>query len=210
MSNHYEVIVAGLGANGSAAIYQLAKAGKKVLGIDKYKPPHTMGSSHGETRVIREAYYESHLYVPFVREAYKLWNKLESASGKELFLKTGGLMIGKAGSALVTGSKLSAEIHAIPVEYLLSQDIKERFPAFKPASDDVAIYEFNAGILFPEACVQAHLTLAEDFGTALHYHETILNIIPLDNKVVITTNKNTYTSDKLIVSTGSMAWRIDA
>lgn len=204
MSNDYEVIVAGLGANGSAAIYQLAKAGKKVLGIDKFKPPHTMGSSHGETRIIREAYYESPKYVPFIQEAYKLWHELENASGKELFLKTGGLMIGKADSALVTGSKLSAETHAIPFEYLLSNEIKERFPAFKPATDDVAIFEFNAGILFPEACIEAYLTLAGNFGATLHYHETILNILSSDNKIVIRTNKNRYTADKLIVTTG--AW----
>ena len=204
MSNHFDVAVAGLGANGSAAIYHLAIAGKKVLGIDKFKPPHTMGSSHGETRVIREAYYEGPLYVPFVQEAYKLWHELERTSGKALFLKTGGLMIGKADSELVAGSKLSSEMHSIPFNYLSSTDIKDRFPAFKPAPDDVAIYEFNAGILFPEACVQAHLSLAEDFGAVLHYDETIQNIIPHSNKILINTNKNTYTADKLIVSTG--AW----
>src|SRR6267154_2436197 len=90
----YEVIVVGLGAMGSAAAYHLATAGLRVLGLDRYHPPHNFGSSHGLTRIIREAYFEDPLYVPLIQRAYELWADLEKESGQRLLLKTGGLMIG--------------------------------------------------------------------------------------------------------------------
>src|SRR5215467_1494963 len=90
----YDVIVAGLGAMGSAATYQLARRGQRVLGLDRFRPPHTFGSAHGLTRIIREAYFEDPRYVPLVQRAYRLWSQLEKASGQKVFLKTGGVMIG--------------------------------------------------------------------------------------------------------------------
>src|SRR5438045_6462390 len=94
MPSDYEVIVVGLGAMGSAAAYHLPKSGLRVLGVDRFHPPHNFGSSHGLTRIIREAYFEDPLYVPLVQRAYELWADLEKESGRRLLLKTGGLMIG--------------------------------------------------------------------------------------------------------------------
>src|SRR5215470_4119354 len=105
----YDVIVVGLGAMGSAAAYHLAKNGLRVLGLDRFHPPHNFGSSHGLTRIIREAYFEDPLYVPLVQHAYELWAELEKQSGQQLLLKTGGLMIGPADGALVSGASRSAE-----------------------------------------------------------------------------------------------------
>ena len=62
----FDVIVLGLGAMGSSTVYQLALRGQKVLGIDQFTPPHAFGSSHGKSRIIREAYFENPLYVPLV------------------------------------------------------------------------------------------------------------------------------------------------
>src|SRR5436189_4071408 len=94
MPTEFDVIVVGLGAMGSAAAYHLAKSGQRVLGLDRFTPPHTFGSSHGQTRIIREAYFEHPLYVPLVQRAYDLWTELERNQGRQLFLQTGGLMIG--------------------------------------------------------------------------------------------------------------------
>src|SRR5271165_3568376 len=103
MQTAYDVIVAGLGAMGSAAAYQLAKAGRRVLGLDRFKPPHSLGSSHGLTRIIREAYFEHPSYVPLVQRAYELWADLERKSGRPMLLQTGGLMIGPPNGALIAG-----------------------------------------------------------------------------------------------------------
>src|SRR6185436_19531399 len=108
MPNDYDVIVCGLGAMGSAAAYHLALRGQRVLGLDRFRPPHSFGSSHGLTRIIREAYFEHPLYVPLVQRAYELWADLENTSGRSLLLKTGGVMVGPAEGALAKGAILSA------------------------------------------------------------------------------------------------------
>lgn len=82
---HCEVIVIGLGAMGAATVYQLAKAGVDVVGIDRYHPPHTLGSSHGDTRITRLSVGEGAQYVPIVKRAQQLWRELEALSGESLF-----------------------------------------------------------------------------------------------------------------------------
>src|SRR5918998_6719951 len=104
----FDVIVIGLGAMGSATLYELSRRGVRALGIDRFAPPHTQGSTHGRSRIIREAYFEHPLYVPLVRRAYELWDQLERESDRRLFNRTGGLMIGPAAGTLVAGALRSA------------------------------------------------------------------------------------------------------
>src|SRR3954469_3541269 len=113
MSFRYQAIIVGLGAMGSATAYHLAQRGVRILGLDRYHPPHNFGSSHGLTRIIREAYFEDPLYVPLVQRAYELWADLEKQSGERLLLQTGGLMIGPQDGVLVNGARRSAEQHKL-------------------------------------------------------------------------------------------------
>src|ERR671915_2059587 len=145
-----DVIVVGLGAMGSATLHQLARRGVRVLGIDQFAPPHTHGSTHGRSRIIREAYFEHPLYVPLVRRAYELWDELERESGRTLFHRTSGLMIGPARGALVAGARRSAEEHAVPHEMLTAIEVRRRWPAFDPPDEHVALVELRAGLLLPE------------------------------------------------------------
>src|SRR6266542_2068475 len=138
MPQTYDVILAGLGAMGSAAAFHLAQRGRRVLGLDRFTPPHVFGSSHGQTRIIREAYFEHPAYVPMIQRAYELWHELESQAGRQLFLRTGGLMIGKPGSAVVAGAKRSAEKHGLRHEILSTDEVKRRFPALVPGEDMIA------------------------------------------------------------------------
>ena len=94
MNKFFDIIVLGVGAHGSAALYQLSKTNKNICGIDRFTPPHNFGSSHGQTRIIRQAYHESPMYVPLVQEAYNLWYELEAATQEKLLLKTGGIYVG--------------------------------------------------------------------------------------------------------------------
>src|SRR5712675_1509880 len=156
---------------GSATACHLAAAGKRVLGLDRFRPPHNLGSSHGLSRIIREAYFEHPLYVPLVRRAYELWSELEGQSDQRLLLKTGGLMIGTAESILVTGARRSAVEHGLPHEMLTAGELKERFPALNPDPKMVAVWEPRAGILFPEKAIQAHLDLAAGAGARFGFDE---------------------------------------
>jgi sarcosine oxidase len=205
MKTIYDVIVIGAGAMGSAASYHLSKTENKILIIDQYHPPHNLGSSHGKSRIIREAYFENPFYVPLVQQAYKFWQELEQESGEKLFLKTGGLMLGNKESMVVAGSVMSAGEYKIKHELLDGISLKQKFPILKPLPGTVALYDENAGILFPEACVQAHLSLAKkNPNTHFHFNETVQEIQPANEEVTIITNKSIYTAATVIISAG--AW----
>ncbi len=200
----YDVIIAGLGAMGSAAAYHLAKHGLRVLGLDRFTPPHTRGSSHGESRIIREAYYEHPLYVPLVQRAYQLWHELEQQTQQQFFLQTGGLMIGPQNGALVSGALLSAQTHRLPHELLSVETLRRRYPAFHPTEEMVAVWEPRAGVLFPEKCIGAHLQLAQHHGATLHGEEIVLRWEKQVESLLVHTNKGRYSANQLVLSAG--AW----
>jgi sarcosine oxidase len=204
MSVDYEVIVVGLGAMGSATAYHLAKRSVRVLGLDQFHPPHNFGSSHGLTRIIREAYFEDPLYVPLVQRAYELWTDLEKRCGNQLLLRTGGLMIGPPEGALVSGANRSAEQHNLPHEILHSTNLSQRFPMFKVEDDPMAVWEPRAGILFPERAIQTHLELAAKLGALLQFNSPVRKWEPLGKGVRVFTDANSYTANHLVLSPG--AW----
>jgi sarcosine oxidase len=204
MSESYDVIVVGLGAMGSAAAFHLARQGSGVLGLDRFTPPHSFGSSHGRTRIIREAYFEHPLYVPLVQRAYQLWADLEREAGRELLRPTGGLMIGRPDGTLVRGARLSAEQHRLTHEVLTATDVRTRFPAFQPADDMIAVWEPRAGVLFPEACVDAHLTLARAHGATLRCGEAVASWWSDGNRVRVVTDQGEYRAGQLLLTAG--AW----
>jgi sarcosine oxidase len=203
-SPRYDVIVVGLGAMGSAAAYHLASRGKRVLGLDRFRPPHDMGSSHGRTRIIREAYFEHTSYVPLVRRAYELWADLEQKAGRRLFLQTGGLMIGPPDGVLVKGAQKSAQDHKLTHERLSASEVRRRFPAFEPTDDLHAIWEPRAGVLFPELAIETHLELAAHAGARLQFNEPVLDWQPDGAGVLVTTSTDRYRAERLLLSSG--AW----
>jgi sarcosine oxidase len=200
----FDVIVIGLGAHGSSALYHLAGTGKRVVGIDRFTPPHSRGSSHGQSRIIREAYHENPVYVPFIRAAYELWDELAREAGRPLLITTGGLLLGKEDSMVVSGALLSAETYGIDFEFLQAGDIRRRFPAFRPDNDTVAVLEKRAGILFPEECIRAHLTGAAVRGAEIRFEEVVETIVPSGGGIEVKTSKGRYLAGKVIVSAG--AW----
>lgn len=204
MPVQFDVIIVGLGAMGSAAAHHLAKSGRRVLGIDRFRPPHDSGSSHGRTRIIREAYYENPLYVPLLRRAYELWEELEKRSGRQLMLKTGGLMIGLPDGELVKGTRQSAEEHHLPHEILTAEDLRKRFPIFQPQPDIIACWEPRAGILFPEFAIKTHLELAAQDGASLLFDEPVLKWEKDGDGVAVFTKSGTYRAGQLLLAAG--AW----
>jgi sarcosine oxidase len=200
----YDVVVAGLGAMGSAAACELARRGLRVLGLDRHAPPHAFGSSHGETRIIREAYFEHPVYVPLVQRAFELWRALEHASGATLLRETGGLMIGRLDSVLVEGALRSARLHRLPHEVLSAAEVRKHFPALRPDDDMIAVHEPRAGILFPEACIGAFLARAHQQGAELRSDEAVRRWETGSDGVRVFTGQGEYRARRLIVSAG--AW----
>ena len=159
---------------GSATLYQLARRGVPAIGVDRFSPPHTQGSTHGQSRIIREAYYEHPLYVPLVRRAYDAWRDLEERSGVTVYRKTGGLMLGREDGPVVSGSRASAVEHGISHEMLTAAEVRSRCPGFTPPEDFVGLWEDRAGLLFPEAAVAAHLALAQRLGAEVRNQTRVL------------------------------------
>ncbi|MBI2920399.1 MAG: N-methyl-L-tryptophan oxidase [Planctomycetes bacterium] len=199
-----DVAIAGLGAMGGAAAYHLARRGRRVVGFDRFAPPHSLGSSHGETRIIREAYFEDPRYVPVIQRAYTLWRELERESGQTLLLETGGLMIGPPGGGVVKGARASGDTRRLPYEMLDARELARRFPALHPDPDTVAVWEPRAGILFPEACVAAHLAAAARAGADLRTDEPVLSWRPDGEGVAITTPRGTYLARRLLLAPGAL------
>jgi sarcosine oxidase len=208
MTSHHDVLIAGLGAMGSSAAYHLSRRGVRVCGFDRFAPPHAMGSSHGQTRIIREAYFEDPVYVPMVRRAYELWRELEREAATPLLLQTGGLMIGAADSQLVRGARASAQQYGLEHQILGCSEVARRFPALRPEPDMVAVYEARAGILFPEACVQAQLSRARACGAQLHFDEPVLSWQAGADGVSVKTGRASYSADQLIVTAGAWAGQL--
>lgn len=209
MDTSCQTIVIGLGAMGSAATYQLAKRGNRVLGIDRFSPPHLYGSSHGDTRITRQAIGEGSEYVPLVLRSYELWAEIERETGKKLLTVTGGLIMTGVEGTLRHGSYFfnqtvaSAEKYGIPHHLLDADEIKKRFPQFKLKGNERGYFEEKAGYVRPELCIEAQLELAQRYGAQLALDENVLSFAAdRDDKVAVKTDKGEYEAEKLIVSAG--------
>lgn len=203
-----DVVVAGLGAAGSAAAYHLARRGVRVIGVDRFAPPHAMGSSHGRSRIIREAYFEHPLYVPLVRRAYAGWEELESLSGRRIYLRTGGLMLGPEDGTVVAGARRSALEHGLPFEELTSEEVRRRYPAWRLPDDIVGIFEPRAGMLDPEAAIEAHLELARRHGADLRFDEPLVSWREEGDGVEVATSRARYRAAWLVLAVGAWTRRV--
>ena len=199
----YDTIVVGLGAMGSAALYQLSRRGRRVLGLEAFAPGHQLGSWHGESRVIRMAYYEHPNYVPLLRRAYELWREVEQDSGEDLLTITGGLMIGTPESELVSGSLASAQQHGLEHELLSAQDVQRRYTVFHLQADEVALWEPRAGFLRPERCVASFVRGAQAAGADAHYSEPVRAWQAGATGVEIQTEAGVYQAEQVVFACGA-------
>ena len=158
---------------GSAALHQVAKRGRRVLGLERYSPAHARGASHGRTRVIRQAYYESPAYVPLLRRAYELWAGLQAETAQPIWRRTGGLSAGRSDCEVVRGALASAREHGVPCELLDASDLRRRFPPFAPQPDEVGVFEPTMAALFPERCVLAQLQAAMRQGAEARFGASV-------------------------------------
>ena len=189
---------------GSATLCQLALRGWRVLGLEQCSQGHSLGSSHGDSRIIRETYFEHPLYVPIVRRAHDLWRELEDRSGAALMTINGGLMIGPPDGIVVSGTLRSASEHGLPYELLTPEAIRDRFPAFRLDDDLVAVLDPRAGYLDPEACNRAHIDVAREAGAEARFNEPVQEWMPDGEGVRVTTPNGNYFADRLVIAGG--AW----
>jgi sarcosine oxidase len=198
----YDIILAGLGAVGSATAFHLAGRGARVLGLDRYHPPHLLGSSHGGSRVIRESAFEGPRYVPLARRAYLNWRRMEEATGEALLHVTGVLFVGRPESPVVASTLTSAREHGVTHELLQTRELELRYPAFRHLDGAIGVFEPGGGWLDPERCVAAGLAYAASHGVELRYDEPLLRWERHGAGVAVTTAQGRYTADRLLLAAG--------
>ncbi len=205
-----DVIVVGLGAVGSAAAWQLARRGARVLGFDRHAPPHALGSSHGLTRVTREAVGEGLAYAPLVRRSHAIWRELEAELGAALdgplLTRTGVLVIGPAGSdtAFVARTRAVAQAQGVPHEALAAAELRRRWPQFAVADDETGCFEPGGGVVYPERCIAAQLTMARRAGVELRLDEPALAIEPEGAGWAVRSASGRHVAAQVLVTAG--AW----
>ena len=210
MNQAVDVIVVGLGAVGSAAAMSLAERGMRVRGFDQYAPPHDLGSSHGRSRIYRQAYFEDARYVPMLLRAHELWRKLEHDSQQALLHTTGALILGTPEGELVARSAESAQQFELPHQILDAAEVRQRYPVLKLADQAQALLEPNAGYLLPEDCIAQQLRQAHKNGAQLHLNEPVIawDAERGDTGATIRTLRGTYSADRLVITAGPWAPRI--
>jgi sarcosine oxidase len=216
---HFDAIVIGLGAMGAATLYQLAKRGARVLGLDQFSPPHTLGSSHGQTRITRLAVGEGDAYVPLVRRAHEIWAELEAASGQSIYTRTHGLVLGPRDAPAVRADNTGeiaddttgdfvrntiaiAQRNNIAHEVLDTADLRRRYPQFKLRGDEFAYWERDAGFVRPEVAIGVQLQQAQVLGATAQLQETVTGLAQDSDTVLVTTSRGTYRADQVVLTAG--------
>ena len=202
----YDVIVVGVGGMGSATAFQLARRGQRVLGLERFDIPHSMGSSHGISRIIRLPYYEHSDYVPLLKRAFVLWREIETLSGQELLVITGSIDAGREDGELFGGALASARLHELPHEVLTGAEVNARYPGYNLPSTLRAVFQPQGGLLASERAIVAHVNAAMSFGAEIHARERVLgwDAHPGGEGVVVTTDRGRYEAERLILTAG--AW----
>lgn len=209
MNKRFDAIVAGTGGFGSSCLFHLASRRVKVLGLDRFAAGHDRGSSHGDTRIIRQAYFEHPDYVPLLRRAYPLWRELEAWSRRDLMKICGLFLAGPPDGEAVAGTRLAAETHHLQLEEFSSrQHIREfehRFPGFCVPDGFDVVYEPAGGFLQVEDCVQTHIDLACRVGAEHHVGSAIIDWESDGRTVRVRTEADEYEAAAIVLTPGAWA-----
>lgn len=206
----FDCIVIGFGGVGSGALWEGAKRGWKMLGLDRFGPAHDRGSSHGQTRIIRRTYFEHPNYVPLVERSFQLWGELTkrhrtSPEVKALLLPTGLLQVGPVESPVIRGVQASAAAFDLPIEVFTPSEIEQRLPILKVPTEHIGIFESGAGLLRVELCIAAMIQQATKLGAEFVSDCPVTSWQVRDNGTLeVRCGDTIFLSDRLIISSG--AW----
>lgn len=200
----YDAIVVGVGGMGSAACYHLARRGLRTLGLERFDIPHTMGSSHGVTRIIRLAYYEHPSYVPLLLRSFELWDELAAESERHLLEVTGTIDASAPDEVVFTGALEACQQFGLAHEVLTSADLTRRYPGYHLPPEHLALFQPRGGFLLPEKCITAHVQGALAAGAEIRARERVIAWEPRGDGVHVTTDRGAYEAERLILAAG--AW----
>lgn len=204
MHRDVEILVVGLGAMGSAALYHLARQGAAPVGIDQYAIGHAQGSSHGHSRAFR-VFYNDPVYITLVKAALPLWQELETLSGEQLLTSNGMLTFAKPGNERLDQNIRVMQDTKTPHEVLTTEEVAARFPALQLAAGSVACYTPDSGFLNPSRCVRTHVSQADRFGATVHSGVAVHHIDTSKEHPEVETSTGSYRCRRLVVAPGPWA-----
>jgi sarcosine oxidase len=202
-NERFDAIVVGVGAMGSAACHQLARRGLNVLGIERFDIPHELGSSGGDTRMIRLSYYEHPDYVPLLRRAYSAWDELGAVIGERILKRTGALYIGREDGESISGSRRAALEHSIEHQ-MLSSEQRKRYEVFDIPKHFAAMFEPEGGFVRSTLAITTMAEQALLSGATLHTREAVVAWAADAHGVEVQTDRAAYRADQLVFTCG--AW----
>ena len=205
MPTNFDLIVIGLGGLGSSVLAHLASSGAKVLGLDRFPPGHDRGSSHGESRAIRKAYFEHPDYIPLLERAYDLWRNLETQQGCSLYHQSGLVLSGPAEGEAISGARISATRYNVRIDSLSATEARREFPILSFPEEHDVVYEPEAGWLSVEDCVQAHLDAAVASGAETRFDSPVLDWQARPGQVEVQTDTETFLAGGLVITAGAWA-----
>ncbi|MCY4581285.1 MAG: N-methyl-L-tryptophan oxidase [Chloroflexi bacterium] len=204
----YDAIVIGVGGMGSAALYQLANRGLRVLGLERFRIAHERGSSPGITRINRLAFHEGPEYVPLGRRAYELWRELEKRASGQVLHITGSVHAGVPGAVAFENTLRACREQDVPHEVLTSAELSKRFPGYALPPEMTAVVQPQGGFLTPERCVESHVAVARAYGAEVHEEERVLDWEALSGGVRVRTEAGVYEAGSLVLTAGAWAGRL--
>ncbi|HXF55330.1 MAG TPA: N-methyl-L-tryptophan oxidase [Hyphomicrobiaceae bacterium] len=207
-NNVFDAIVVGVGAMGSAAVYELARRGQRVLGLERFGIPHELGSSAGSTRIFRFAYFEDPSYVPLMCLSFARWQALERDFGEVLLTVTGGLDIGLPSGRVVAGAKAACRAHGLTHDVLPARELARRFPAWRLPSEFEAVYQPEAGFLPADRGIVAHVALARKLGAEVREREAVRSWKAAGDRVEVETDRGRYEAGSLVMAAGAWTARL--
>jgi sarcosine oxidase len=199
----YAVAVVGLGIMGSCTLWRLAARGVPAIGFDRYDPPHTMGSSHGLSRIVRRVQFEGDAYVPLARQAFALWAALQRDSGRQLFTRTGLLFVGPQQSQMIRGGRQSAERGGVEHQMLDAAALRSRHPQHRVADTEIALYDPDAGYIDPEAATAAALERAQALGAEVRRNCQVIGLRAAARGIDLETTAGRIRAGHVVVAAGT-------
>lgn len=202
---NYDVIVVGLGGLGSVVAHDLAASGASVLGLDRHAPGHALGSSHGQTRAIRKAYFEHPDYVPLLQRSYQRWRELEQVSGASLLDVCGVLQVGSEQGMVIPGVARAAAQHQLSIEKLTGDELRKRYPQLHFCDDQVGLLEEDGGMLWVERCVRTWAKQAQRQGATLRIGGSVLGYSHEGTHWRVITDHGDFFGERLVLCPGPWA-----
>jgi sarcosine oxidase len=200
-----DVVVIGLGAFGSAALWRLAQRGVAVAGVERHGIGHHLGSSHGATRLFRIACQEHPGLAPVALKSLDLWTALGNQTGERLVRQTGCLSTGTPQSRPVSGTIAAAAAAGVPVVQLSHEELAARQPQYAGLEpDDVAVWDPGAGICYPERNVRAQTAAARLLGAGVYPHTMVTGIEAAQDGVTVRSPTAAWRAPQVVVAAG--AW----